>query len=203
MTPATARDLATITDPAATAGQLADVLYRRAVSWGSGVNATDLSPDSWRNAKTSDLLAQAAHARLHEQQPCAGGCRRQVWPACGELCEECWRREEELERVRGYLAEAVADEHKIGPYVKVAPGVFDELTPEGWAILRGSTHDYEPAIPGSSRAALAAAEARGRQAGLLEAAASIEQHAALQALAEPAQAAYENAARWLRQRAEE
>jgi hypothetical protein len=185
VTPAAARDLATIMDPAAGLGQLADVLYRRAVSWGSGVNATDLSVGARRDAETSDLLAQAAHARLHELRPCAAGCRRLVWPAVGELCEECRRREEGLERVRGYLAETVADEHKIGPYVKVAPGVFDELTPEGWF------------------AALAAAEARGRQAGLLEAAASIEQHAALQALAEPAQAAYETAARWLRQRAEE
>jgi hypothetical protein len=181
VTPAAARDLATIMDPAAGLGQLADVLYRRAVSWGSGVNATDLSVGARRDAETSDLLAQTAYARLHEQQPCAGGCRRLVWPACGVLCEECWLREEELERVRGYLAEAVADEHKIGPYANVAPGVFDILTPENWF-------------------------AHGRQAGLVTAACEAERRREANA-GDPrrrqAWAAFANLARWCRRRAEE
>jgi hypothetical protein len=101
MTPATARDLATITDPAATAGRLADVLFVLAT-----VAERTLSdkPYSFVARRQAVLLAEAAHARLHEYRPCAGGCRRQVWPACGELCEECRRREEK----RDNLLEAAA-----------------------------------------------------------------------------------------------
>jgi hypothetical protein len=131
----------------------------------------------------------------------------------GELCEECWRREEELERVRGYLAEAVADEHKIGPYVKVAPGVFDELTPEGWqsdlAWLGGNAAEQFGINLKRELAAqqsFITAEARGRAAGLAAAACEAERRREANA-GDPrrrqAWAAFVNLARWCRRRAEE
>jgi hypothetical protein len=113
VTPATARDLATITDPAASLGQLADVLFVLAT-----VAERTLSdkPYSFVARRQAVLLAEAAHARLHEYRPCAGGCRRQVWPACGELCEECRRREEK----RDNLLEAAAIFEQHAGYERVA-----------------------------------------------------------------------------------
>lgn len=197
MNPPIQRELEIVMDPATSLGQLADSLlywttrYVRLI-WDHKSRQEGLTAE----LRAAGLLVDALHARLHECLPCASGCRRQVWPAVGELCEECFKREEEREKppaALGYfcaasdtwkrIAAAKAAGVTIGPYVKVAPGVYDEPTKEGWS-------------------ALAAAEARGRAAGLREAE-KAARNGYWNATHPVEEATYDRLANWLNRRAAE